>query len=330
MTYPDSIKTPVQWIGPNVISVFVQALQTGVMICLHTTFWSQTGQEKVAKYIVVFTSVIGVLQTCLTTHDLWDSTVTGFGNWDAALGWPWPDKISQLLTALVALPVQIFLSRRCWMLWGNSRILLALLGALLLAYAVMTIAITAKLLTVPSNNFQQIVTPSGHALIFNSSPRFLASLIIPVVLDTVLTLLLLIRLIKLRSSTYTHRFRKILHSITMLTWETAVPPWLCAILSVGLYRDGIEPDFWYKPFRDVLGKLYIIALLVTLNSRAYLSELDNKEPTDWHLPSLSVLPVPVTTNQTSTTNGSLDIVAPHESKHTDSNVQPNEEPPASQ
>jgi hypothetical protein len=160
----------------------------------------------------------------------------------------------------------------------------------------------------------------------------------------------------------------------MLTWETAVPPSACAIATVVLYGSGVrrffcyqlntlnclmgfqtESNFWFKMFREIIGKLYIISLLITLcvipshsvslpipadqaanhknrNSRAYLSELENR---DVSLPTL--LPAPVTDRSIRTQprggNLSFNIAVPVESKHTEDDIpspEPDEKQPESQ
>jgi hypothetical protein len=155
----------------------------------------------------------------------------------------------------------------------------------------------------------------------------------------------------------------------LLTWETAIPPSACAVINVILYGSGVsrlfycqgnphnrftrsqtESNFWFKLFREILGKLYIISLMIILygvlslfsfartigadnksrNSREYLTELNNKDVT-LQLPTL--LPAPVTERaiRTQPCNASLsiNISVPVESKHTEVTPEQDEKPPAS-
>jgi len=312
--YPAAIKQTASFVGPYVISAFIQAIQTGILICLHITFWARPSEGKVIRYLVIFISLVGLYQTCLSVQQLWQVAVTNFGDWNIIFSWPLPNKISYLITSLIAVPVQLFLVRRCWLLWGKRRFLLVILGILVLAYIGITLMVTIQYTLRGSSAGTEYIVPNQGVISFPLGPRFELVLISPVVVDTVLTILLMIRLIQLRSSTHTRKFRKILNAVTMITWETAVPPSACAIATVALYGIGKESNFWFKAFRDVLGKLYIMSLMVTLNNRAYLTELDNKEVT-LQLPSL--LPVPVT-ERTQPRNATLNFIASVdvESKHT--------------
>jgi len=100
---------------------------------------------------------------------------------------------------------------------------------------------------------------------------FILMLICAAVLDIAITTILLIYLSRARSQIFSKRFLKTVGGIDKMIWESAVPPCLCAIVTVVVYLILGRTNYWDLMFHAVLGKLYVISLFTTLNGRAELA-----------------------------------------------------------
>ncbi|OJT01994.1 hypothetical protein TRAPUB_7528 [Trametes pubescens] len=69
-----------------------------------------------------------------------------------------------------------------------------------------------------------------------------------------------------------HKMLQILKKLTVMIWEAALPPCICAVLTVLTYLTLVDKNYWDLTFQAILGKLYVISLFVTLNGRADLQD----------------------------------------------------------
>ncbi|KAI0029776.1 hypothetical protein K488DRAFT_88403 [Vararia minispora EC-137] len=77
----------------------------------------------------------------------------------------------------------------------------------------------------------------------------------------------------------------VLMRLIVVVWEAAVPPTACAMVSVVMYIFLRNTNFWDLTFQSVIGKLYVMSLLITLCARASISLEVDQLPT--HFPTIS-------------------------------------------
>jgi len=65
-----------------------------------------------------------------------------------------------------------------------------------------------------------------------------------------------------------------MRKLNLLIWEAAIPPTLCALVTLVTYLTQVNQNYWNLAFQAVLGKLYVISLFVSLNGRADLQQQD--------------------------------------------------------
>ncbi|KAI0321309.1 hypothetical protein OF83DRAFT_344596 [Amylostereum chailletii] len=266
---------PADILGPNVIAMFFEALETGFIIAQSIRFWERSVREPPWLLgTVAFVTVVALFQTAAGMADFWRVYVANYGDFAEVLTFGWPQLAQSTVTMLMAAPVQVFLIWRCWTVP---------LVLLLAASVVSSIIVTAQCFTI---NFVGLFptdgqTPSsmGAAL----STPFILSLVMPAVLDIALTTILLTFLLRSRSNVYTKRFRRILLRLIIIVWEVAVPPSACAITALVTYIVLSNKNFWDLAFQAILGKLYVISLLVTLNARFDIAMSE----TNTHFPTLT-------------------------------------------
>ncbi|KDQ57112.1 hypothetical protein JAAARDRAFT_35714 [Jaapia argillacea MUCL 33604] len=306
---------PESFIGPGVAGVFVQAFQTGVLVNQSIKFWSRSHQEPVSlRILVAFVSAAAFFQTALAFYTTWQIIVLNFGNWIAPVDPRWPDRLQTVINVSMASPVQSFLIWRCWAMTSRRWVIIVPLIATLVASVVVSIVTTAQVFQV---DFTQYLQPqNGPAPKIQVDVSFVLSLILPAALDVAVTSILLIYLLRSRSSVYTARFRRIFTQLITISWEAAVPPCACAMATVITYFVLVDTNFWDLFFQQILGKLYVISLFVTLNGRAHLKRKVQPD----HVPNLTAafasLAVPeihieMSSNRQSETNHlTRDLVSP--------------------
>lgn len=263
------------FLGPNFLSLFFQAIETGVIISQFIVWCSWQGEKEreswVLRVLVGFVFVVAILQTCLTVSTTWTTYVKEYGNWIAALSFQWVDKAMPLLTTAMAAPVQGFLIWRCWMVMERRWTVIAVLGTLLLTSIISSFLGTIDVLKYKFESSWTSYNGTSGPPPPPPAYAFILMLVSAAVLDILITAILLIYLTRARSQIFSKRFRKTIRGLDRLIWESAVPPCLCAILTVIIYLKLGHLNYWDLMFHAVLGKLYVMSLFITLNGRAKLA-----------------------------------------------------------
>ncbi|KAK7676223.1 hypothetical protein QCA50_020802 [Cerrena zonata] len=283
LSLPDLQEHPAYYIGPNVVGIMIQALEMGFILNQFFTFWSRSDRGyTVIRCIVIFVTLVAILQTSLAFYNLWRAHVIHFGDWVAATSFIWIDKLSPIMTVSMAAPVQAFLIWRCWTLTRKSWITLVPLSMILLASAISSIIVTVETFEV---NFVALVEDIDKLPKIKPDVTFILALTSSAVLDVIVTSILLIYLSRAKANVYSSRFRRVMRKLVIMVWEAAVPPCVCAILAVVTYLTLVNKNYWDLMFQAILGKLYVISLFVTLNGRAALA-MENADTTPQPLTSL--------------------------------------------
>jgi len=260
---------PTVYLGPKLLSGLVEGVLMGVILKQTEVFLSRVDRERrslVALVVGVF--VVALFQTLTGFYSVWEVCVAHYPDWIAIIGFTWPDRIQSTITVCLAVPVQIFLVRRCWILMHRAWYIIVIFAILLLASVVSSLYMTIVVLSIPDSWWQDQTRPMKFPL----SPAFILTLVSPAVLDVGVSGILLVYLAKSRSSVHSSRFRRVMRRLTQLVWEAALPPCICATITLFLYIYEASHSYWDLSFQAILGKLYVISLFVTLNGRAELRE----------------------------------------------------------
>lgn len=261
----DAQHHPIAYLGPTFVSTLVQAVEAGYLLSLLMTFWRRNEEGRTIRFIVVFTSTIGLLQACFAVRDMWYITVSGYGNYDRAMAWSWFITLSPLMSAWTGIPVQAFMACRLWMVCNRTFPLLVFAGFFVVSHAI--IIVVASVMQVSSGlfNVQRSINTYMFSLPINSP--ILICLTASAVLDTVVTSLLIVRFTRLQLNIIPSQRQKVFDFISMMIWESGLPACACSLSAAFLYGLLNTYSFWYRPFQSILGKLYVFSLLITLNNR---------------------------------------------------------------
>ncbi|KAI0713739.1 hypothetical protein C8Q76DRAFT_857494 [Earliella scabrosa] len=262
---------PGLYIGPALVSLALESIQTGILINQSLTFWERGERELgVVRAIVSCVTTIAFFQSSLSFYTSWRMFVDNFGDWYGSVLFSWADKIQSTVTILMAAPVQAFLIWRCWTLFNRNLYVLVMLAILLLASIVASILVTVQTFQVHFGIVPQSEVDAGPLPKVPINPVFVLSLTSSAVLDVLLTGILLTFLARSKQHVTSSRFRRVLRRLTVLIWEAALPPCICAVMTVVMYLTLVNHNYWDLTFQAILGKLYVISLFVTLNGRAEL------------------------------------------------------------
>jgi len=258
--------------------MFIQVLETGIVLNQSSTFWSRLEPDAVViRVIVAFVSLVAMFQTGSAFWAFWISHVTQYGDWTLVTTLTWVDKVSPVVTTSMAAPVQVFLIWRCWHVTRKNWFTLVSLGLILLASVISSIYTTVNTLMI---NFDISVENVNVLPKIPPNVGFILALTSSAVLDVAVTIILLVYLSKARENVYSSRFRRVMRQLVVLIWEAAVPPCVCAVLTVVTYLTMVNQNWWDLMFQAILGKLYVISLFITLNGRATLAETANSAADD--------------------------------------------------
>ncbi|KAI0628850.1 hypothetical protein C8Q77DRAFT_343337 [Trametes polyzona] len=264
---------PGRYLGPMLVSLTLEAIQAGVIINQAITFWERAERERnVVRLLVSLVLIVAFFQTSLRFYAAWRVFVTDFGDWIQSVLFIWADKMQSTTTVLMATPVQGFLIWRCWTLFNKNFAVLCTLTALLLAQVVSSTIVTIQTFQIRFGVVPQAEVDAGPLPKVPISPTFVLSLSCSAVLDVLVTGILLAFLARSKQNVTSSRFRRILRRLTVLIWEAALPPCVCAVLTVLTYLTLVDKNYWDLTFQAILGKLYVISLFVTLNGRADLQD----------------------------------------------------------
>ncbi|KAL7282878.1 hypothetical protein ACG7TL_002292 [Trametes sanguinea] len=230
---------PGRYIGPQLVSLALEAVLTGIVINQSLTFWERAERERnVVRTLVSFVTIIAFLQSGLRFYTAWRIFVENFGNW----------------------------------LFNRSHFVLVSLSTLLLAQLIASVVVTIQTFRIHFGVVPQAEVEAGPLPKVPISPTFVLSLTCSAVLDVLVTGTLLAFLARSKQNVTSSRFRRILRRLTVLIWEAALPPCICAVLTVITYLTLVDIDYWDLTFQAILGKLYVLSLFVTLNGRAMLQD----------------------------------------------------------
>ncbi|KAI0321328.1 hypothetical protein OF83DRAFT_346193 [Amylostereum chailletii] len=254
--------------GPRIVDIFLQALQTGWVAAQFLRFCSEINKYSLTiRSIVVFVSAVALFQTSSVLYAAWINFVVLRDDPLSSLSPIWPDKIIPLEVMLMATPVQGFFAWRCYYILDQSR-------AVLIVFITLLVTSSASAICATYDVFQiRVPIPTGPtttpSIIRQVYPSYAVALILPAVIDIVITSILLTFLMRTLHGVHTRRVRRLVVRLIALSWQAAAPPCVCAIVACSLYMwisFTHARSFWDVPFLSFPGKLYVSSLYVNLQS----------------------------------------------------------------
>ncbi|KAF8266018.1 hypothetical protein EI94DRAFT_241219 [Lactarius quietus] len=263
-------------LGPGIAGLFIQGIETGLVLAQFFRWFSARDGKGgyCVPIIVIFVTVVGLVQSGIYFASAWTRYVQQFGIWPTQTSPSWAESFHPIPTLVISVPVQALMIRRCYNLSGKSMFIITPLVSLLVASIVTSlwsIVLLIKFLTAVSVMEHLQVHPSQKI----KSPThwtYAMSVLLPSVLDVVLTSIVLYHLNGTKKQVYTAHIRKQISSLVNIAWQSALPPTVCAICLSVLYIQycitGYESksQFWQTVIQAMIGKLYVLSLFYMINA----------------------------------------------------------------
>ncbi|KAH8988362.1 hypothetical protein EDB92DRAFT_1948038 [Lactarius akahatsu] len=240
-------------LGPGIAGLFIQGIESGLIFTQFSRWLDarDRSESSLLSTIVIFVTVVGLAQSGISFASAWAKYVQRFGNFPCP---DWGDYIHTIPTLVISVPVQALMIRRCYYLVGKNMFIITPLVLLLVASIVMSlwaiVLIVHFLTVVPAKN----PLPSLQAL--GVSWPYLMSVVLPSVLDLILTGILLYYLTQTMTRVYAVHMRK------------------------------KKLQFWMTVTHAMIGKLYVLSLFYMINAKQPLQP--DERPTTF----ISTLTVP--------------------------------------
>ncbi|KAH8993160.1 hypothetical protein EDB92DRAFT_1944757 [Lactarius akahatsu] len=278
--------------APGVVGLFVQGIQTGLVVSQWAQWLNLERRESTSMIaLVVFVTVIGLLETGICFASAWRIYVLDFGQFI----YPhWTDSVHVVLvcelsvahwgrgfsdcvlgpgqqSTLTGAPIQAFFIWRCYHILKKRIYVIIPLVLALITSVVLTVWVTLyifRILSIPKPARPEDYHPTATSIWW----PFVACLAVPAALDVVITSILLYSLTTFLRRIHTEQLRGRIMRFLIVVWQAAIPPGLCAVALVIKYMVFTEThpgqqQKWYGTIQAMLGKLYILSLFYTLNNR---------------------------------------------------------------
>ncbi|KAH9175773.1 hypothetical protein EDB89DRAFT_2066355 [Lactarius sanguifluus] len=249
--HPGFTQTHASVLGPGIAGLFIQGIESGLIFAQFFRWFDarDRSESSLLSTIVIFVTVVGLAQSGISFASAWVKYVQRFGNFPCP---DWGDYIHTIPTLVISVPVQALMIRRCYYLVGEKMIIITPLVLLLVASIVMSlwaIVLIVHFLTVfPAKK----PLPSLQAL--GVSWPYLMSVVLPSVLDLILTGILLYYLTQTMKHAAHIRKKRL--------------------------------QFWLTVTHAMIGKLYVLSLFYMINAKQPLQP--DERPTTF----VSTLTVP--------------------------------------
>jgi len=302
-------KHPGLYLGPLILGPLFQAIMQGLIIEMSWSYFSRARTDhRLIKAIVVFLNVLALFQTCAAFYDVWATFVVGFGNWVAATSFTWPQKLQTVYQATMTAPVQGYYIWRCWKVTKHNWWITLPLASILCTSWACAVDVTRRVFQIDFSTLAAQMAkaappasgappPAFHIPVDSVFVTWLAS---AAVLDVAITAILLTYLLVSKSKSKFKGLNNVIGRLVFVLWETAIPPCACGLTVCITYllmlnKSSNNIDLF---FQQIMGKLYVTSLLVTLNSRLTLNAQRSAlsyEMTPWSVRTKSQIRVDITT-----------------------------------
>ncbi|KAF9464472.1 hypothetical protein BDZ94DRAFT_496392 [Collybia nuda] len=249
--------------GAILLGAILQSFLLGVVMVQVIVYWANYQDDSRRKHIFIFAVVIiSILQTVLEGYKSW-RTIVHQKLWStSAIQWG-----DLFLNGLLSSMCECFFIRRCWkVLYSLS----TLSCTIAIANLYLAVAMGIALHTFGSGVTEASLYSSKHILV-STVVAFSFWIFGSFVLDVIVTSILVITL--WRSKTGLRDLDQVVTYIIVITLESAALPAICMLVAVGLYHASPHlKDHLILFFLLLTGKLYVVGMLRTLNSRVKLRQ----------------------------------------------------------
>ncbi|KAI9448977.1 hypothetical protein BJY52DRAFT_293646 [Lactarius psammicola] len=256
-------------LGPGIAGLFIQGIQTGLVFSQFSQWFAALdgSESSVLTTIVIFVTVVGLAQSGMCFASAWRHYVQNFG---MVLLPDWGDYIYPIPNLFISVPVQALMIRRCYYLVGKNTFIITPLVLLLVA----SIAMTLWAMVTIFRFYSILVAKDPFILlkVVGISWPFLMSVLIPSVLDLILSGILLHYLTRTMKQVYAaHKRRRISHLVNIV-WQSALPPTVCAVCVSALYIQYTTVrhkhlQLWMPVIQQMVGKLYVLSLYYMITAQ---------------------------------------------------------------
>ncbi|KAI9448972.1 hypothetical protein BJY52DRAFT_1192966 [Lactarius psammicola] len=256
-------------LGPGIAGLFIQGIESGLVIAQFSQWFyvSDRSESSLLSAVVVFVTAVGLAQSGVCFASAWSKYVQHFGIF---LLPDWSDYLQVIPTLVISVPVQALMIRRCYYLVRKNLFIITSLVLLLVASIVMALWSTVSIIHVVTSINLKDPVPSFQRI--GISWPYLISLLLPSVLDLILTGILLHYLTQTMKQVYATHTRKRLSRLTNVVWQSALPPTLCTICLCVLYVQYSTVrqktlQYWLTVIQAMIGKLYVLSLFYMINTQ---------------------------------------------------------------
>ncbi|KAI9448969.1 hypothetical protein BJY52DRAFT_293452 [Lactarius psammicola] len=267
--YPGFTQSHASVLGPGIAGLFIQGIESGLVFSqFFRWFYTRNGSESsFVSSIVIFVTVVGLAQSGIYFASVWTKYVKQFGVFPCP---DWGDYIHLIPNLVISVPVQVLMIRRCYYLVSENMFIITPLVLLLIASIVMSL--WAVVLIVQFLTVVPVKNPLPSLQKIGISWPYLMSVVLPSVLDLVLTGILLHHLLRTMKRVYAAHARKRISRFANIVWQSALPPTLCTIcISVIYIRFSTASlkklQFSLTVVQAMTGKLYVLSLFYMINAR---------------------------------------------------------------
>ncbi|KAG8924047.1 hypothetical protein FRC02_010677 [Tulasnella sp. 418] len=254
---------PVGLFGPWLIGACCDCFFVGILgIQTHAYYTTFRRDATWIKLLVGFVFVFSCLKMVQSFLLIWTLLVTYSGDYKSVAIGTWHMWVEPIMAQKLSSTAQSFFVYRCFRLANNNWAILSGLLMGMVASLIVTIFLTLRL----------FYDPYYLPLI---QVYMTSSLGINVAIDLFITITVTIQLVRCRRGLQRHPDYLLARSI-ILTWESALPPAICATLNLILFlQDKINTTGML--FNILTPRLYVFSLMHTLNSRSAIRSRSSME-----------------------------------------------------
>ncbi|KAI9448975.1 hypothetical protein BJY52DRAFT_1216096 [Lactarius psammicola] len=255
-------------LGPGIAGLFIQGIQTGLVFSQFAQWFATLdgSESSVLTTIVIFVTIVGLAQSGVCFASAWRHYVQNFGMF---LLPGLEDNVHPITTLVIAVPVQALMIRRCYYLVSKNMFIITPLVLLLVA----SIATTLWAMVIILRFYTTVVAKDPFIIlkVVGISWPFLMSVLLPSVLDLILSGILLHYLTRTMKQVYATHTRKRIYRLVNIVWQSALPPTVCAIFVSVLYIQYTtarqkQLQLWLPVIQAFIGKLYVLSLFYMINA----------------------------------------------------------------
>ncbi|KAH9034532.1 hypothetical protein EDB84DRAFT_1594746 [Lactarius hengduanensis] len=232
-------------LGPGVAGLFIQGIESGLVIAQFSQWFAalDRSESSVITTVVIFVTVVGLAQSGISFASAWSKYVQHFGMF---LLPAWEDNIHSIP------------------LVDKNMFIIASSSARYREYAELFLTQTPLVLLLSAYLGLKALLETFTVLM---------SVLLPSVLDLILSGILLHYLTQTMKQVYAPRGRRRISRLVNIVWQSALPPTLCAVCLSALYIQYAtsrqkQLQLWMPVIQQMIGKLYVLSLFHMTNVRS--------------------------------------------------------------